>query len=75
MKLPALVNPMTGGKTDLSARNIIGMILAAMIGFFAIATAQNLNKKVSAKLGIDTTIDPLTADRPKAVENLKRYVS
>lgn len=74
MKLPQLVNPITGGTSSLSVRTIIGMILAAMLGFFAVATAQNLNKKVSAKLGIDTDIDPLTTERPKAVENLKRYV-
>ena len=74
MKLPDLVNPVTGNHTKLSIGSIVGMILAAMIGFFAVATAQNLNKKVSAKLGVDTVIDPLTAERPKVVENMKRYV-
>jgi len=74
LKLPDLVNPVTGSHTKLSVGNILGMILAAMVGFFAVATAQNLNKKVSAKLGIDTQIDQIQAERPKAVENRKRYV-
>lgn len=73
-KLPDMVNPMTGGKTELSIKNVLGMIIAAMVGIFAIATAQNINKKVSGKLGLDTTIDPLVSERPKIVENFKRYV-
>ena len=72
MKLPQLVNPITGGTSSLSIRTIVGMILAAMIGFFAVATAQNLNKKVSSRLGLDTEIDPLVAERPKAADSFKR---
>jgi len=74
LQLPALVSPITGNSTKLSVGNVVGMILFAMVGFGVVATAQNLNKKVSAKLGIDTEIDPLTAERPKAVESFKRYV-
>lgn len=75
MKLPAMVNPLTGTKTDLSIGNIIGMIIAGVVGFFVIAQSQNLSRKISGKIGVDMEVDPLTAERPKQVENMKRYVS
>jgi hypothetical protein len=73
-KMPDMVNPLTGNHTKLSVGNALGMVIAASVGIAAIATAQNINKKISGKMGIDTTIEPLTAERPKVVESFKRYV-
>lgn len=73
--MPDLVNPITGTHNKLSVGTIIGMVLATAVGFFVVAGGQNLANKAAGKFGLDATIDPLVADRPKAVASFKRFVS
>lgn len=74
-KLNQITNPLTGAKDTLTLSSIWSYLLGGVFIFFAIATAQNLSRAVSSKIpALDTQIDPLVSERPKIIENNKRYV-
>lgn len=67
MKILQYENIMTGKKEDLTdIGGLFQKILGVIVVFFVIATGQNLAKKVSSAVPVDTTIDPIISVPVKA---------
>lgn len=73
MKLDKYENPLTG-KTDsiFDLGSLFSKVLGVVVMFFIIATGQNVASKISSKVPVDTTIEPLTRQPVVNTGNTKR---
>lgn len=73
MKVPKVINPLTGNSMSLSPGSILSLIGGALLLLFSITAAQKIGSKVEQKTSLlDFSPDPLTRAEVK-VANSKAY--